>query len=103
VAELKFTEGPSGCTHCGQKMLQHRRVEGEWICDLPAWLQELQHDERVTFCRSCHASIVYRTAPWGRPHPVNLDGGSHFGTCPKADEYRGRRREKRQGSLDLGG
>jgi ribosomal protein L37AE/L43A len=97
---LRYEQGPHGCKHCGKKELQHRLVDGRWECILPDYLVALHPHERTTCCRSCHRTIVYRTAPWGRPHPVNLQGGSHFGTCPAADQYRGAR-QKKQRALDL--
>jgi len=44
-------------------------------------------------CRRCGAAIVVH--PWpstGRPHPFNMDGTSHFDTCPQADAFRRRPR-----------
>ena len=44
-------------------------------------------------CRGCGQTMYWRDHPTtGRPHPFNADGTSHFGTCPKANEFRGRKR-----------
>ncbi len=39
-------------------------------------------------CRSCGASILWCVTPKGRKAPVNLDGSSHFSTCPTAERWR---------------
>lgn len=40
-------------------------------------------------CRSCHAEILWATHDvTGRRHPFDLDGTSHFATCPQASSWR---------------
>ena len=40
-------------------------------------------------CRSCHAPIRWaRNEQSGRMSPFDLDGKSHFATCPNADDFR---------------
>lgn len=39
-------------------------------------------------CRSCKAEIVWTITKNGKKSPLNLDGTSHFGTCPDADRFR---------------
>lgn len=40
-------------------------------------------------CRSCKAQIAWAPLPkTGKPHPWNLDGTSHFSTCPDAARWR---------------
>jgi hypothetical protein len=41
-------------------------------------------------CRSCRAAIVWVTTRNGRLSPMNLDGSSHFGTCPQSEKWRRR-------------
>lgn len=47
---------------------------------------------RLGTCRGCHLGIWWAKHPTsGRAHPYNLDGVSHFATCPKADRFRPRK------------
>lgn len=47
--------------------------------------------DKVTFCNKarggCGAEIRWGTM-FGKRHPFNLDGSSHFDTCPEADGFR---------------
>lgn len=38
-------------------------------------------------CRSCKAAIYWAATKQGKPHPLNEDGTSHFGTCPQAKSW----------------
>ncbi len=43
-------------------------------------------------CRGCGQTMYWKDHPTtGTPHPFNADGTSHFGTCPEADKFRGRK------------
>lgn len=42
------------------------------------------------FCRSCKAAIVWTVTKNGKKAPTNLDGSSHWGTCPDAQTWRDR-------------
>jgi hypothetical protein len=45
--------------------------------------------ERQTKCRSCGEPIIWKPYPTtGKMHPFNLDGTSHFSTCPQAKNWR---------------
>ena len=46
----------------------------------------------VDNCRGCGAQIQWVKTPANKWTPVNLDGTPHWGTCPKAKEFK---REKR--------
>lgn len=51
-------------------------------------------------CRSCGAEIMWTiNEKSGRRSPVNLDGVSHFATCPDAAKWR-KRRKGLKGSQD---
>lgn len=39
---------------------------------------------RIGQCRSCRAPVQWCTTPSGKPAPVDVDGTSHFATCPQA-------------------
>lgn len=39
-------------------------------------------------CKSCFAPVHWRMTDAGRPSPHNLDGTSHFSTCPHAARHR---------------
>lgn len=39
-------------------------------------------------CRSCGAAIEWRITAKGRRAPYDLDGTSHFATCPEANDWR---------------
>lgn len=39
-------------------------------------------------CRSCQAPIVWIVTKNGKRAPMNLDGTSHFGTCPQSESWR---------------
>lgn len=41
-------------------------------------------------CRSCGAVIAWVKTKNGKSAPMNLDGTSHFATCPNADAWRKR-------------
>lgn len=43
-------------------------------------------------CRACGAPIWWSESAKGKPTPMNADGSSHWGTCPKAAEWRGKHR-----------
>jgi hypothetical protein len=45
-------------------------------------------------CRGCGAEIYWVETKSGKNMPVNRDGTSHFATCPKADEFRGKEGDK---------
>ena len=49
-------------------------------------------DDQPSRCRSCRAEILWGTTPVLRKVPLNLDGTSHFRTCPQADYWRGKGR-----------
>ena len=38
-------------------------------------------------CRGCGAAIIWGRTKKGKICPYNLDGTSHFGTCPKAGDF----------------
>ena len=41
-------------------------------------------------CRSCGADVVFVENPkTGKRPPYDLDGKSHFGTCPEAEAWKG--------------
>lgn len=44
-------------------------------------------------CRSCGETIYFIPRPREpeKKHPVNVDGVSHFATCPEAEAYRKRK------------
>jgi hypothetical protein len=42
-------------------------------------------------CASCRDTIRWIVTDNGKRMPVNLDGTSHFVTCPNADQHRRRR------------
>ena len=44
-------------------------------------------------CRSCGAEITWETID-GKWHPYNLNGTSHFDTCPQANSWRKQSRKK---------
>lgn len=44
-------------------------------------------------CRGCRAPIEWWETPNGKRIPLDLDGEPHWSTCPKADEFRTRKRE----------
>lgn len=44
-------------------------------------------------CRSCNAAIEWRDTPAGKRAPFNLDGSSHFQTCPQSDQWKGQGRQ----------
>lgn len=39
-------------------------------------------------CRSCGVPIVWAVTAKGRAAPLNLDGISHYATCPQAATWR---------------
>lgn len=39
-------------------------------------------------CKSCNAPIVWEKTETGKATPNNLDGGSHWVTCPQRREWR---------------
>lgn len=53
-----------------------------------------QPEAELGQCRSCHAPVF-----WGRlcgsAHPFDLDGESHFSTCPDAERWRRDAEKKR--------
>lgn len=46
-------------------------------------------------CRSCHAEIAWGLTAKGKRMPYNLDGSSHFGTCPEAAQWSRKNQRKR--------
>ncbi len=59
----------------------------------PDWLRPQEADESTAYCRdvNCALPIFFRPHPrTRRPHPINPEGGSHFGTCVGADNFRSR-------------
>jgi hypothetical protein len=44
-------------------------------------------------CNGCSASILWVRHRNGSATPYNMDGSPHFGSCPKASQFR--RKEKR--------
>ena len=38
-------------------------------------------------CRSCQQPIYWAKTVKGKSHPLNLDGQSHFGSCPHAKTW----------------
>lgn len=46
----------------------------------------------VENCRACRACIVFVRTTSGALMPVNLDGTTHFATCPAADAFRRRKK-----------
>lgn len=44
-------------------------------------------------CRGCGELITFEKTATGKLMPTNLDGTSHFGTCPKAASFS--RKEKK--------
>lgn len=50
-------------------------------------------DKPQAQCKGCGASIEWRPFPTtGKMHPFNPDGTSHFGTCPRAADFRRKKR-----------
>jgi hypothetical protein len=50
---------------------------------------------RVGRCRSCGAEVVFARNPYtGKVPPYDPDGAPHFASCPDADEWRGRGKER---------
>jgi hypothetical protein len=41
-------------------------------------------------CKSCGALIRWSWTKAGKKTPMNMDGTSHFGTCPQAEQWRTR-------------
>lgn len=56
---------------------------------LPPFVARL--DERTAFCRSCRATVIWCVTKRGMKMPLNLDGTSHFSTCPHAELHRNKR------------
>lgn len=50
--------------------------------------------ETVGRCRSCSRPVLWGKFK-GKPHPFDLDGATHFSTCPEAEDWRERRRRAR--------
>lgn len=42
-------------------------------------------------CKKCHALIEWKATSTCKQTPVNLDGTSHWATCPDAASFRRRR------------
>lgn len=57
----------------------------------PPRLFEIPPGTPIATCRSCRENIRWIVTGNGRRMPVNLDGSSHFATCPDADQHRRRR------------
>ena len=45
-------------------------------------------------CQTCGAPIRWSWTKTGKKTPVNPDGTSHWGTCPQAQEWRGKTRSE---------
>lgn len=45
-------------------------------------------------CKSCGAPLRWSWTKNGKRTPTNPDGTSHYGTCPQAEEWRRKAREK---------
>ena len=49
-----------------------------------------------TKCKSCGKPIEWKPFPsTGKLHPYNLDGTSHFSTCPHAHQWRDKSKQKK--------
>ncbi len=55
--------------------------------EVPAHLREPLPQPHAQ-CRSCGGPIRWTVTKEGRKMPINLDGVSHFATCPNAKEWR---------------
>jgi hypothetical protein len=42
------------------------------------------------YCKGCGAEIQWILTKSGRYSPANLDGSSHWGTCPKGEIFKKR-------------
>lgn len=42
-------------------------------------------------CRGCRADVLWVRHASGKIAPYDLNGEPHFATCPKADEFRGKK------------
>lgn len=51
-------------------------------------------------CRGCGKLIYWITTDRGQHMPLDLDGEPHWGTCPKADEFR-QEEDPRQQQFDF--
>lgn len=55
-------------------------------------MSQISHDAQLaasqaSACRSCGAPIYWRVTEAGKPTPVNLDGTTHWATCPQAGTW----------------
>lgn len=44
-------------------------------------------------CRGCVATVYWWRTPSGKASPHDIDGTSHFATCPNADQFRRPKKE----------
>lgn len=61
-------------------------VKPKW--EGPEYLRPIEPNEASTRCRGCESLIVWRKTPAGKNSPVDLEGGSHWATCPNAGIFR---------------
>jgi hypothetical protein len=47
--------------------------------------------EQQSFCAKCGDRIFWRKTAKGKNTPVNLDGSTHWGTCPNAKDFKKRK------------
>ena len=40
------------------------------------------------FCRGCNALVLWARTPRGKSTPLDADGGPHWATCPRANDFR---------------
>jgi hypothetical protein len=44
--------------------------------------------DNLARCRSCKAEVIWAVHDSGKRAPFDMDGSSHFATCPQADYWR---------------
>lgn len=49
---------------------------------------DIPENQEPARCRGCRALIYWIKTSNGKNMPVDVDGTSHFATCPKADQFR---------------
>jgi hypothetical protein len=75
-----------------------QRLEAELPAEQPVAqrrgpIYPIPPEAEAAYCKGCDDRIYWVQTPAGRPMPVNPDGSSHWGTCPKAGLFR-RERER---------